>query len=139
MRTLVTMAFLLATTSVYAQVADPNAGNQELALQRYAIGGRKSLLGTAYSLKMDCSPVDWQIVTVTKSPDHGELKVIENFDTFAFFNAPNPRAKCNGEKVKATALEYSPTKDYTGEDSTVVEIVTESGYRQLWKFTILVK
>ena len=107
MRTFVTMALLLATTAGYAQVdttQDPNAGNRELTLQRYAIGGKKSILGSSYALKMDCSPTDWQQVTIIKSPENGEAKLVDQ-NTFANYNPPNPRVKCNGKAVKAKALE----------------------------------
>src|ERR1700719_3570729 len=141
MKTFVTMALLLATTAGYAQVdttQDPNAGNRELTLQRYAIGGKKSILGSSYALKMDCSPTDWQQVTIIKSPENGEAKLVDQ-NTFANYNPPNPRVKCNGKAVKAKALEYIPPKGYVGDDSIEIEAINDSGQRIVWKFNVTVK
>jgi hypothetical protein len=141
MKTFVALALLFATTTSYAQVdttQDPNAGNQEVTFQRYAIGGKKSILGSTYSLKMDCSPTDWQQVTVIKSPENGDAKLVDQ-NTFANYNAPNPRVKCNGKAVKAKALEYIPTKGYIGDDAVEIEAINDSGQRIVWKFHITVK
>ena len=139
MRTLVIAALLITTTSIYAQTPDPNAGNQELTLQRFAVQGKKSILGSYYSLKMDCTPTEWQDVKILKAPDNGEAKLVENYPTFANYNPPNPRTKCNGEKIKATAMEYTPTKGYVGEDAIVAEVINDSGQRSVLKYAIVVK
>ena len=119
-------------------VQDPNAINHDYTLQRYAVGGKKSIFSNYYSLKMDCSPSDWMDVKLTKSPENGEAKLVEMM-TQANYNAPNPRVKCNGKSVKSTALQYTPHKGYVGSDSIEVEMINTAGQRNTYTYNITVK
>jgi hypothetical protein len=93
-------------------VNDPNAGNRDFTFERYAVGGKKSILSNSfYCIQIDCSPCPWNNVTITKSPENGEAKLV-NARTVINFNAPNPRVKCNGKSTKTLALEYTPKKGY---------------------------
>jgi hypothetical protein len=117
---------------------DPNAFNRDYIYQRYAIGGKKSIFAQFYALKLDCTPVGWQEVTLSKSPENGEAKLTEIM-TIINYNAPNPRVKCNGKSTKATALQYVPNKGYTGSDSIEVEAINDFGQRNTYTYNITVK
>ena len=117
---------------------DPNAYNRDYIFQRYAIGGKKSVFGHYYGLKLDCTPVGWHEATLTKPPENGEAKLVETM-TIINYNAPNPRVKCNGKSTKATALQYTPNKGYTGSDSIEVEAINDSGQRNTYTYNITVK
>jgi hypothetical protein len=117
---------------------DPNAINRDYIYQRYAIGGKKSAFGYYYALKLDCTPIGWQEVTLTKSPENGEAKLVEA-TTIINYNAPNPRVKCNGKSTKATVLQYTPNKGYTGSDSIEVEAINDVGQRNTYTYNITVK
>lgn len=118
--------------------ADPNAINRDITMQRYAIGGRKSIFAHYYSLKLDCSPSGWQEVRLSKSPENGEAKLIEE-TTVINYSAPNPRVKCNGRSTKSMALEYVPTTGYTGSDSIEVELINDAGQRNTFTYNVTVK
>jgi len=107
-------------------------------MERYAIGGRKSIFAHYYSLKLDCSPSGWQDVRLSKSPENGEAKLIEATAIIGY-SATNPRVKCNGRSTKSMALEYVPTKGYTGSDSIEVELINEVGQRNKYTYNITVK
>jgi hypothetical protein len=117
---------------------DPNAGNQNLTFQRYAIGGKKSTLGLFSCTQIDCSPCPWINVTITKSPENGEAKLADT-RRILNFNAPNPRVKCNGRAAKAQALEYTPKKGYTGTELIEVESLTSGGNLSTNTYSVTVK
>jgi hypothetical protein len=117
---------------------DPNAINRDFTFQRYAIGGKKSIFAWYYSLKLDCTPLDWQEVTLSKSPENGEAKLVEAMTTINY-SAPNPRVKCNGKSTKSMTLEYIPNKGYTGGDSIGVEMINDAGQRNTFTYNITVK
>jgi hypothetical protein len=117
---------------------DPDAVNREFSLQRDAIGGKKSIFANYYSLKLDCSPTEWQQVKITKSPENGEARLVD-MNTLAYYIAPNPRVKCNGKSVKSTALEYTPAKGYSGGDAIEVEAINDFGQRSVFVYSITVK
>jgi hypothetical protein len=123
---------------VESNTQDPNAANRDYIFQRYAIGGKKSVLGHSYGLKLDCTLVGWNEVTLTKSPENGQAKLAEEM-TIINYNAPNPRVKCNEKSTKATALHYTPNKGYTGSESIEVEVIYDSGYRNTYTYNITVK
>jgi hypothetical protein len=116
---------------------DTNAGNREFTYQGYAIGGKKSTFCVFYRIQIDCSPVAWSDVTITKSPENGEAKLTDT-STIINFNAPNPRAKCNGKTTKALALEYTPKKGYTGMELIEVESLGSSGFLSKYTYNITV-
>jgi len=117
---------------------DPDAVNREFSLQRDAIGGKNSIFSNYYSLKLDCSPTEWRQVKITKSPEHGEARLVD-MNTLAHYIAPNPRVKCNGKSVKSTALEYTPAKGYSGGDAIEVEAINDFGQRSVFVYSITVK
>lgn len=125
-------------SQVEPNTQDPNAINHDYTLQRYAIGGRKSIFAYYYALKMDCSPAAWQDVKLSKSPDNGEAKLKEAM-TIINYSAPNPRVKCNGKSTKSMSLEYTPNKGYTGNDLIEVEMINDAGQRNTYTYNITVK
>ena len=112
------VAALFVPALSYAQQADPaqDPYNHEYKSHRFALAGKKSNFGGFYSLKPDCSLVDWVQVWITKSPENGEAKLVDGTTT-PNYTAPNPRVKCNDKAIKASTLEYTPTKGYAGPDS----------------------
>jgi hypothetical protein len=134
---------LIFSKSSFSQLVDqnsqdPNAINRDITLERYAIGGKKSIFGYYYSLKMDCAPAAWMEVKLIKSPENGEAKLVEMM-TQANYTSPNPRTKCNGKSTKSKALEYTPTKGYVGNDAIEVEMISDSGQRITYTYNITVK
>jgi hypothetical protein len=129
---------MFSELSVAQNENDTNAGNRDFTIQRYAIGGKKSTLGTFYCTQIDCSPCPWNDVTITKSPENGEAKLV---DTRALinFNAPNPRVKCNGKATKTLALECTPKKGYTGTELIEVEHLTNVGTLSKFTYSVTVK
>ncbi len=146
MRTFVAVVSLIGAAVIQAQAQavvdtttqNPNANNREFTLQRYAIGGRKSVFNYFYSLKPDCAPSDWLEVTIIKEPEHGTAKLFDG-TTLPNYTAPNPRVKCNDKSIKAQGLEYVPTKGYAGGDQIDVEAIDFAGNRNLYTFNITVK
>jgi hypothetical protein len=151
MKTLVILAAVLLATTAYAQ--EPEApqtpdmpaptttattGQVNFVTQRFAVAGKKSNLGSFFSLKLDCTPVDWVDVRVTKAPDNGEAKMVEG-NTFPNYTAPNPRVKCNEKSIKGHLLEYTPHKGYAGADRVEVEMISSEGTRALYTIKISVK
>jgi hypothetical protein len=139
--TLAASMTLIATEPSFSQVdttQDPNAINKDYTLQRYAVGGKKSTFAWFYSLKIDCTPTDWQEIKITKSPENGEA-VLKPTMTLANYNAPNPRTKCNGKSVKSMTLEYTPNKGYVGTDSIEIESINDFGQRNTFTYNITVK
>jgi hypothetical protein len=123
---------------VESNTQDPNAFNRDYVFQRYAIGGKKSVFGYYYGLKIDCAPIGWQEATLYKSPENGEAKLVEG-TTVINYNAPNPRTKCNGKSTKATFLQYIPNKGYIGNDAIEVETINDAGQRTTYTYNITVK
>jgi hypothetical protein len=117
---------------------DPNAINRDFTFERYGIGGKTSILGHYYSLKLDCTPGGWMEIRLIKPPENGEAKLVEA-TTQVNYTAPNPRVKCNGKSTKAKALEYTPPKGYAGNDSIEVEMINDSGQRNTYTYNITVK
>jgi hypothetical protein len=117
---------------------DPNAINRDYTLQRYAVAGKKSIFAYYYSLKLDCTPSGWQEVTLSKSPENGDAKLVEAMTTINY-TAPNPRVKCNGKSTKSMTLQYIPNKGYTGSDSIEVEMINDAGQRNTFTYNITVK
>jgi hypothetical protein len=117
---------------------DPNSINRDITMQRYAVGGKKSIFTYYYSLKMDCSPSGWQEVRLAKPPENGEAKLKEATAVINY-SAPNPRVKCNSRSTKSMALEYTPNKGYTGSDSIEVELINDAGQRNTYTYNITVK
>jgi hypothetical protein len=117
---------------------DPNAINRNITMQRYAVGGKKSTFAYYYSLRLDCSPSDWQEVRLIKSPENGEAKLTET-TTVINYPASNPRVKCNGRSTQSMALEYIPNKGYTGNDSIEVELINDAGQQNTFTYNITVK
>jgi hypothetical protein len=74
--TVFAFAFCSLTLPVFGQAAEQNptqnsnAFNREFTAQRFAIVGKRSTIGTYYSLKPDCAPVDWFDMTITKPPEN---------------------------------------------------------------------
>jgi hypothetical protein len=89
-------------------------------------------------LNLDCTPSGWQEVTLSKSPKNGEEKLVETATTINY-PVPNPRTKCNGKSTNSMALEYTPTKGYTGGDLIEVELINESGQRNTFTYNVTVK
>jgi len=135
-------AALLVSTPGYPEQVDtathPDAVNREFSLQRDAIGGKKSIFANYYSIKLDCSPTEWRQVKITKSPENGEARLVD-MNTLAYYIAPNPRVKCNGNSVKSTALEYTPANGYSGGDAIEVEAINVFGQRSVFVYSITVK
>ena len=123
---------------VESNTQDPNAFNRDYVFQRYAIGGKKSVFGYYYGLKLDGTPIGWQEVTLSKSPENGEAKLVEG-TTVINYNAPNPRVKCNGKSTKAALLQYIPNKGFIGNDSIEVEVINDVGQRNTFTYNITVK
>jgi hypothetical protein len=117
---------------------NPNAFNREFTTQRFAIGGKKSVLGNFYSLKPDCAPMDWIQVKIVKTPENGDAKLVDA-NTLPNYTAPNPRVKCNDRSVKSHALEYTPAKGYVGADSIELELIDSAGARVTYTYNITVK
>ena|SRR5215831_2673540 len=136
------LVFIFSNPSFSQQVdptvQDPNATNRDYSIQRFAIGGKKSVFANFYSLKLDCVPSGWQEVTLSKPPENGEAKLVEA-PAIVHFNTPNPRVKCNGKSTKSTALQYTPNKGYKGSDSIEVETISESGEHHTYTYNITVK
>jgi hypothetical protein len=116
---------------------DSNAESREFTYHRYAIGGKKSTFRFFYRVQIDCSPVAWHHVTITKSPENGEAQLIDT-STIINYNAANPRAKCNGKTTKALALEYTPKKGYTGTELIEVESLGGDGFLAKHTYNITV-
>jgi hypothetical protein len=107
-------------------------------MQRYAIGGKKSIFANYYSLRIDCSPSGWQEVRITKSPENGKARLTET-PTIINYPASNPRARCNGRSTPSKALEYTPDVGYAGNDSIEVELINEAEQRNAFTYNIIVK
>jgi len=145
MKKIILAAALLTLATVVSnaqQVVDntqnTNAFNREYTSQRFAISGRKSVLGYFYGLKPDCAPVEWMEVKIAQAPENGEAKLVDA-NTLPTYPAPNPRVKCNDRSVQSRALEYTPTKGYVGADYIEVESIDSSGGRSVYKLDITVK
>jgi len=137
----------LASTEVRAQ--DPSAAtirnknlasnaNGEGAIEKYAVSGRKSVLGQYYSVNLNCTPADWTEVTLIQESAHGKSKLIDKLATIQF-PTTNARSSCNGKSIKAKALEYTPDKDYKGADEIVVELINDGGQLIKYNYKITVK
>lgn len=77
-------------------------------------------------------------MAITKQPENGEAKLVD-VNTQASYTAPNPRVKCNGRSVKATALQYTPNKGYVGADAIEVEVINDVGQRLMFLYNVTVK
>jgi hypothetical protein len=128
---------LLTAGPAHAQqdpTQNPNAFNREFTA--FAVVGRSSTIGTFFSLKPDCAPMDWIELTITKRPENGELRLID-MNTIPNYTAPNPRTKCNDKSVKARGLQYIPAK--AGPDEIEVEFIDSGGSHLITRFVITVK
>jgi hypothetical protein len=138
-KSMIALAALATAGPVHAQqdpTQNPNAFNREFTAQRFAVVGRSSTIGTFFSLKPDCAPMDWIELTITKPPENGEARLID-MNTIPNYTAPNPRTKCNDKSVKARSLQYIPAK--AGPDEIEVEFIDSGGSRSVTKFIITVK
>ena len=112
--------------------------NSENTIEKYAISGRKSTLSPYYSAKLNCTPADWQEVTITQEPQHGKARLIEQ-TLIMQYPTNNPRSSCNGKSIRGKVLEYTPEKDYKGSDQIVVELVNDTGQLLKFDYKITVK
>src|SRR5215467_11469644 len=127
----ITSALLFAMMlSAQAQSAPkaPNVFDNTYTMARFAVAGKKSTLAGFFSLKLDCSPLDWNEVKIVKPPKNGEAKLVDG-TTFPAYTAPNPRTKCNEKSVNARMLEYTPAQGYAGPDSIQLEAIDSGGSR----------
>ena len=116
----------------------PKPFDSAYTMARFALAGKKSTLGSFFSLKVDCSPMDWNEVKIVKPPKNGEAKLVDG-TTFPGYTAPNPRTKCNEKSVNASMLEYTPAQGYAGPDSIQLESIDSGGSRARYTINITVK
>lgn len=125
-----------------AQQPDPsqnsNAFSHEFTVQKFAVGGRKTLVNYFYALKTDCAPADWFTVEITREAEHGVTNIVDA-SVVPNYVAPNPRVRCNDKSVRARLLEYTPVRGYQGTDSVEVEAISNDGSRNTYRFMLTVK
>lgn len=115
----------------------PNMFLRDITTQRYAVSGRTSTLNAFFSLKADCSPMEWIEAFPTTAPEHGKIELVEGV-TRPNYVASNPRTVCNGKDVKATLLNYTPFKEYVGPDVVEIELVDSGGAHVKYRFEMTV-
>ena len=115
-----------------------NNSNSDSSIEKYTISGKKSSLGTYYSVKLNCAPSDWTEVSITQQPEHGVAKLIDQMVIIQFAKT-NPRSSCNGKSIKGKVLEFTPNKDYKGADEITVELINDTGQLNKYNYKITVK
>lgn len=105
---------------------------------RGAVAGGKQFIRSYMSINPDCSSLGLGKVTVVLPPEHGEV-MIENGETFPYFERDNVRARCNDRKVPAILIHYQSEAGFTGADRMVLDAVTAAGYFYRHEFTINVR
>jgi hypothetical protein len=112
--------------------------NVDATAERTAVSGKRTLLYQYYAVNLNCSPADWNNVSITQQPEHGKATISEKITIVSFPNT-NPRSSCNGKSIKAKVLEYVPSHDYKGADEIAVEIINSGGQEIVHTFKITVK
>jgi hypothetical protein len=136
MRRLTTSLMIATLVSTAFIFSEPGLA-QDISIQRFAIGGKKSIFDHYWSLNLDCSST-WMDVKMTKSPENGEAHLKEGAVVVSY-SATNPHVRCNGKSTKGMVLEFTPSKGYTGKDSIEVELINEAGQHSTFTYDITVK
>jgi hypothetical protein len=112
--------------------------NNDYVSEKYSIAGKKSVFGDFYSVKLNCTPSDWQDVKISKAPLNGTAKIFDRTAVIQFAQS-NPRSSCNGKTIKAKSLEYTPHYEFKGNDEIVVEAINDSGQMNTYTYKITVR
>jgi hypothetical protein len=112
--------------------------NRESSYDRFAVSGKKTRLGYYYAVKLNCQPEDWNEVSISKQPEHGNA-TLRDGTTVMSYGKDNVRSSCNGKSIKAKMLEYVPSQDYKGADEIVVESINSAGQQIISTFKVTVK
>ena len=94
-----------------------NGGSKvAIAKQITALGGASVRLGFSTAINPDCSKIPSAPPQVIQTPEHGDLRIVAAND-FTSFRPPNPRAKCNTQRVPGYVITYTARKGYVGQDA----------------------
>jgi hypothetical protein len=101
-----------------------------LRKEKTVVSGRKTKIDNYFSIQSDCSPNGYPEVRVSVRPQHGEATT-EQATKAAAYPAGNPRSRCNGRQLPATALFYTSASAYAGKDHFEVDVIFPTGgYRR---------
>jgi hypothetical protein len=138
-------AFVWLGTCLLAacQSAAPVKTASEVALKtqtiyRVSYAGQQIYAGHWFNLRPDCSLNNVPTGTILTPPAHGtaEFKTIEDY---TFYPTTSTRFACNKQKSKMLVLVYTPAKDYTGDDSVLVNVVSPPDMFGRWSYQIKVE
>lgn len=116
----------------------PVAPSGPVTVKRTALAGQTTRIDFANSLNPDCSVRDIPTMRLTDRPLHGIAEIRETEDYPAFL-PQNIHAVCNKQKVRGTAITYTPDKAYTGPDYFSFEIVYSDGTDRVIRIMATVK
>jgi hypothetical protein len=132
----ISLSFIAASMSLsYGQIINNNA---DYTYERYTISGKKTSFGPFYAANLNCAPMEWLEVSITKHPEHGNATMFDR-TVIMQYDKSNPRSSCNGKSIKGKVLEYVPSRDYKGDDEIVLETITSNGQRNTHTYKITVK
>jgi hypothetical protein len=132
------LVFIFSQPSFSQVERDPNAVNHDRVFQHDALGGKRSMLASLYSLELNCTPTAWKEVTLSTAPENGEAELVDVLMFFNLLRRSNADTKCDGKSTSAKSLYYTPKKGYTGSDSIELEVVDDHGQRFTYTYNITV-
>ncbi|MDB5597397.1 MAG: hypothetical protein JWM36_4358 [Hyphomicrobiales bacterium] len=131
-----TLASLCFLQPAVAQVQPPPAN--EIA-EKYAVAGRVSSFRDFYTLRADCTPIDWVNVSIDEEPRNGRAAVVDRKVPVAPAEPQTLSRQCTGKLVDAKSLTYTPNEGYKGQDQIVVEVINSAGAHRTFTFNIVVR
>ena len=114
------------------------APGQEAPIQRAAASGQRQKVGFAALVEPDCTPAGQVAPRLVSAATHGTVEFTPMND-FAFFQAPNPRAKCNDRRVSGVGLFYTSEPGFRGLDTFTYTYLTSEGFRRVWRYQVNVE
>jgi hypothetical protein len=86
-----------------------------LHLNKATIQGHRIQISYGLQANRDCSPNGYPSIKITTAPSHGRVS-IERGRVIPSYPANNPRRRCNGTKLPAVVVFYTPSAAFTGRD-----------------------
>jgi len=111
---------------------------QSKSYRKSVFSGAEIRVAAIASLNADCSPNAVPTVRILKKPSNGKLRIQEIRYVVAR-RAKSNRHHCNGKEVDANGVFYRSRPEFTGSDSTLLEIDFRNGTVRQYTYDITVR
>jgi hypothetical protein len=99
---------------------------REIITHKTTTSGAILILASPASLASDCTPLGPVEVKVIVPPQHGVVHAAPG-TAFPHYVPGDPPYACNGKRSPATIITYRSAPDFSGDDSTLLQIFFPDG------------